>query len=83
MTSLAQAASDGFAAGPPRPVIRNQGTLDLGMVEATPVVFRGRLDRFESVRKDDHANQGAKASERAGAGVVASPPDSVSRSAPA
>ena len=39
-----------------RPEIRKLGTLDLDMVEATPVVFRGRLYRFEYVRKDYHAN---------------------------
>src|SRR5262245_29896317 len=39
-----------------RLVIRKLGTLDLDMVEATPVVFKGRFLRFEYVRKDYHAN---------------------------
>ncbi|MFL5517818.1 MAG: hypothetical protein ACJ8DJ_16795 [Gemmatimonadales bacterium] len=39
-----------------RPRIRKTGTIDLGMVETTPVVFRERLLRFEYVRKDHHAN---------------------------
>ena len=38
--------------GPSRPEIRKLGTLDLDMVEATPVVFKDRLFRFEYVRKD-------------------------------
>ena len=42
---------------PHRPLIRKLGTLDLGMVETTPVVFRDRLYRFEYVREDYHANQ--------------------------
>jgi hypothetical protein len=41
---------------PQRPSIRKLGTLDLGMVETTPVVFRDRLYRFEYVRKDHHAS---------------------------
>ena len=44
------------AEGPARPAIRKLGTLDLGVVETTPVVFRDRLYRFEYVRKDYHAN---------------------------
>jgi hypothetical protein len=40
-----------------RPVIRKLGTLDLDMVEATPVVFKERFLRFEYVRKDYHANK--------------------------
>ncbi len=35
---------------PARPKIRKLGTLDLDMVETTPVVFRDRLYRFEYVR---------------------------------
>lgn len=35
---------------PPRPSIRKLGTIDLDLVEATPVVFRDRLYRFEYVR---------------------------------
>lgn len=33
-----------------KPVIRKLGTLDCDMVEATPIVFHGRLYRFEYVR---------------------------------
>jgi len=44
------------ADGPKRPEIRKLGTLDLDMVEATPVVFKDRLHRFEYVRKDYKAN---------------------------
>jgi alpha-L-fucosidase len=40
-----------------RPEIRKLGTLDLNMVEATPVAFKDRLYRFEYVRKDYHANK--------------------------
>jgi hypothetical protein len=46
-----------LADGPRRPEIRKLGTLDLDMVEATPVVFKDRLHRFEYVRKDYHANK--------------------------
>jgi hypothetical protein len=35
---------------PPRPVIHKQGTIDCDMVETTPVVFKGRLYRYEYVR---------------------------------
>lgn len=42
--------------GPQRPRIRKLGTLDPDMVEATPVGFKDRLDRFEYVRKDYQAN---------------------------
>jgi hypothetical protein len=41
---------------PRRPEIRKLGTLDLDMVEATPVVFKDRLYRFEYVRKDYRPN---------------------------
>ncbi|MBU0606243.1 MAG: hypothetical protein KKI08_00100 [Armatimonadetes bacterium] len=34
----------------PRPFIRKLGTIDCDLVETTPVVFRGRLYRFEYVR---------------------------------
>ena len=44
------------ADGPKRPEIRKLGTLDLDMVEATPVVFKDRLYRFEYVRKDYKPN---------------------------
>ena len=33
-----------------RPLIKKRGTVDCGLVEFTPVVFRNRLYRFESVR---------------------------------
>jgi hypothetical protein len=42
---------------PQRPSIRKLGTLDLLMVETTPVVFRDRLYCFQYVRKDYHANK--------------------------
>jgi predicted esterase len=42
---------------PIRPEIRKLGTVDLLMVETTPVVYRDRLYRFEYVRKDYHANK--------------------------
>lgn len=48
------AAPSEAASGPKdaegRPLIRKLGTLDLDLVETTPVVFRGRLLRFEWVR---------------------------------
>ncbi len=47
---------DAKTASPRRPEIRKLGTLDLDMVEATPVVFKGRLYRFEYVRKDYKPN---------------------------
>ena len=40
------------------PVIRKLGTIDLDMVETTPIVFNGRLYRFESVRPDYAHNPG-------------------------
>src|SRR4051812_42630969 len=51
-------AGGGTARGgePHPPAIRKLGTLDLDMVEATPVVFRDRLYRFEYVRKDYKPN---------------------------
>ena len=42
---------------PGKPTLLKRGTLDLGMVETTPVVFHDRLYRFEYVRKDYHANK--------------------------
>ena len=39
-----------------KPVIVKRGTLDCDMVEATPVVFHGRLYRFEYVRQNYWAN---------------------------
>lgn len=40
-----------------RPAIRKLGTVDCDLVETSPVVFKGRLHRFESVRPDYHGNQ--------------------------
>ena len=51
---IAQADVQAHAKAPPE--IRKLGTLDLDMVEATPVVFRDRLYRFEYVRKDYKLN---------------------------
>src|ERR1041385_2538208 len=34
-----------------RPVIKKLGTIDLDMVETTPIVFQGKLWRFEWVRQ--------------------------------
>ena len=42
---------------PQRPTIRKLGTLDLDMVETTPVVFRDRLYCFEYVRPGYQANK--------------------------
>ncbi len=41
-------------AAPGKPQIRKLGTIDCDMVETTPIVWRGRLYRFEYVRKDDY-----------------------------
>ena len=43
-----------------RPVIRKLGTLDCDMVETTPIVFQGRLYRFEYVRANHWANKTGK-----------------------
>ena len=40
-----------------RPVIKKLGTIDLLMVETTPVVFKDRLYRFEYVRDNYAANK--------------------------
>ena len=40
-----------------KPVIRKLGTVDCDLVEATPVVFKGRLYRFEYVRKEYKPNR--------------------------
>src|SRR5258708_25327182 len=40
-----------------RPIVKRLGTLDLLMVETTPVVFKDRLYRFEYVRDNYHANK--------------------------
>src|SRR4051794_37906015 len=54
--SLPMSFSSAQSDKPTRPVIRKLGTLDLDMVEATPVVFKDRLYRFEYVRKDYKPN---------------------------
>jgi hypothetical protein len=41
---------------PTRPPIHKLGTIDVGLVEATPVVFKDRLYRFEYVRKEYQGN---------------------------
>ena len=56
---LLTAASPG-AAGAGRPLIKKLGTLDCDMVETTPVVFKGRLYRFEYVRTNYKPNQTGK-----------------------
>ncbi len=45
-----------FGANPLRPRITKHGTIDLDLVETTPVVFQGRLYRFEYVRERYKAN---------------------------
>ena len=40
-----------------RPAIKKLGTLDLLMVETTPVVFKDRLYRFEYLRDNYPANK--------------------------
>jgi pimeloyl-ACP methyl ester carboxylesterase len=40
-----------------RPLIRKLGTIDLDLVETTPLVFKGRLYRFEWVREGYWNNQ--------------------------
>ena len=39
-----------------RPLIVKLGTIDTDIVEATPIVFKGKVYRFEWVRKDYHGN---------------------------
>src|SRR3954464_5554349 len=56
LACLALALRGALADEPRRPQIRKLGTLDLDLVEATPVVFRDRLYRFEYVRKEYKAN---------------------------
>jgi hypothetical protein len=41
----------------PKPTIHKLGTIDVDMVETTPIVFQDRLFRFEYVRKDYRANK--------------------------
>ena len=52
-------ATDGrtLSGEPQRPPIRKIGTLDLDMVETTPVVFQDQLYRFEYVRPGYQANK--------------------------
>jgi hypothetical protein len=45
------------AAGDNKPAIKKLGTIDLLMVETTPVVFKDRLYRFEYVRDNYPANK--------------------------
>ena len=40
-----------------RPMIRKLGTIDLDLVETTPIVFKGRVYRFEWVRARYEGNQ--------------------------
>jgi hypothetical protein len=47
-----------------KPTIKKLGTLDLLMVETTPVVFKDRLYRFEYVRDNYHANKTGASSFR-------------------
>lgn len=57
VAAIGQCAANGDSAQPLRPpVIRKLGTIDCDMVETTPVVYRGRLYRFEYVRENYHAN---------------------------
>ena len=43
-----------------KPQIRKLGTIDLDLVETTPIVFKGRLYRFEYVRERYWANTTGK-----------------------
>jgi len=43
-----------------RPLIKKLGTIDCDMVEATPIVFNGRLYRFEYVRSGHWGNKTGK-----------------------
>ncbi len=52
---VAAPANDRSAAQ--KPLIKKLGTIDCDLVEATPVVFRGRLYRFEYVRTRYKANK--------------------------
>lgn len=53
----AEPGSSGAAAtAPGKPVIRKLGAIDCDMVEATPIVWRGRLYRFEYVRRNYKPN---------------------------
>src|SRR3990172_6618118 len=52
ITALALSAAHGQ-----RPPIVKLGTIDVDLVETTPVVFKGRLYRFEYVRHNYWANK--------------------------
>lgn len=56
LSLLALAASVGQPGQAGRPVIRKLGAIDCDLVEATPVVWRGRLYRFEYVRPNYKPN---------------------------
>lgn len=40
----------------PAPKIKKKGTIDIDTVETTPLVFKGKLYRFESIRAGYHGN---------------------------
>jgi hypothetical protein len=52
----ANCQSNGASLGAGRPMIRKLGTIDCDLVETTPIVFRGKLYRFEWVRKNYRKN---------------------------
>ncbi len=54
---LLVALSVALCAAPAPPAIRKLGTIDCDMVEATPIVLKGRLYRFEYVRRNYKPNQ--------------------------
>jgi alpha-L-fucosidase len=43
-----------------RPIIKKLGTLDLGIVETTPVIWKNRLLRFELIHSDYRTNSAAR-----------------------
>lgn len=53
---LAKGQSDDSNLEAKRPVIRKLGTIDCDLVETTPIVFRGKLYRFEWVRTSYRTN---------------------------
>ncbi len=57
---VALVAACGGAGAATKPPIRKLGTLDCDMVETTPIVFAGRLYRFEYVRANHWANKTGK-----------------------
>jgi len=50
-------STDGPRTTDGRPLIMKLGTIDCDMVETTPIVFNGRLYRFEYVRKNHWSNK--------------------------